>query len=68
MLKNLHCKTCAHAERICKSNNVYCICRPNGIGILPEVVDTLKIVGCNSYKYDGNGLTDLERSFNKKGN
>jgi hypothetical protein len=68
MLKNLYCKTCAHAEYICKPQNICCICKKHGIGIPSSAFEVLKIVGCNSYKYDENGLTDLERSFNKKGN
>jgi len=61
MLKDLYCKTCAHAECICKPPNVYCICEDKGIGIPYSSLEVLKTVGCYSYSYDGKGLTDYER-------
>lgn len=61
MLKDMYCKTCKYAEYICKPQNVCCICQKHGIGILPNIFEVLKIVGCYSYKYDGKGLTDFER-------
>jgi len=68
MLKDLYCKTCAHAEFVCKPESVCCICEEHGIGIPRSAFEVLKVVGCYSYLYDKKGLTDLERSFNKNKN
>ena len=61
MLKNQYCKTCKHAEHVCKPQTVCCICEKYGIGITSSNLEVLKIVGCYSYGYDGKGLTDFER-------
>jgi hypothetical protein len=58
------CKTCAGVEQRCKPPLVSHICTICGIGILPGVAEVISIIGCQSYQYDGRGLTDRERSMN----
>lgn len=62
------CKYCKHIESILKPPTVACICKKHGIGISSSNAECLSVVGCESFNYDGKGLTDLERSLyrNKK--
>jgi hypothetical protein len=55
------CKTCKGPERNCKPSHMAHICKICGIGIMPHEVETIETIGCQSYQYDGKGLTDLER-------
>lgn len=66
MILKSHCEFCIKADYgPCKPDRVCLICRDNGVGITSSNIELLKIVGCGSFRYDGCGLTDLERSFHK---
>jgi len=59
------CNTCINSKRTCLPPQAAVICDKCGVSLTTREIGLLKIVGCDSYNYDGKGITDLERSMRK---
>lgn len=63
MILKSFCRYCLKADfTSCKPSSAALFCRDVDIGITSGNVELLKLVGCGSFRYDGCGLTDLERA------